>query len=181
MIPFIIMAVVGTALLVAGIIIKKKFKIAMIIVGAILLTIGGFIVLLSLYFGWAVSVDAPYDYDEEDIDGGEVDDGNICGEDWTTWRSYTGHCEITEDLAVTMSVFDDLTGYAVYDAEYGDRIGSLADIQVTGQEDFVAEDIDGDGVNEIGVLLPEGTVYYRYTDEVWVDGVGGGAFEKVEE
>ena len=64
MIPFIILAVVGVGLLVAGILIKKKFKIAFIIAGAVSLAIGGIMVLLTLYFAWAVANDAPGPYED---------------------------------------------------------------------------------------------------------------------
>ena len=58
----IILAVVGAALLAAGIIIKKKFRIALIIAGAVMLAIGGTMVLLTMYFAWAVANDAPAVY-----------------------------------------------------------------------------------------------------------------------
>lgn len=59
MVPFIILAVAGAALLAAGIIIKKKFRIALIIAGAVMLAIGGTMILLTMYFAWAVANDAP--------------------------------------------------------------------------------------------------------------------------
>ena len=73
-----------------------------------------------------------------------------------------------------MAVFGDGSGYAVYDSETGDRLGSLVVIGITGQEDFVTNDLDGDGINELGVVFPAGIEYFRYTGEPWIDGEGGG-------
>ena len=126
---------------------------------------------LTAYFVWAVGQDAPADIPD---DPAPAEDGG----DWHTWRSYTGDYAVTEDLSVTLSPLDGGKGYAVYDASTGERIGTLS--EGSGQEEILCEDIDGDGVCELGIVLPNGTAWYRYTGSPWVEGTGGGCFERVE-
>ena len=178
MIPFIILAIAGIALLAAGIVIKKKHRIALIVSGSALLVIGAVMVLLTVYFAWAVANDAPGPYDDMSTGGG------TSGADWRTWRSYSSDYVISDDVTVCMSPFDDRSGYAVYDSTIGDRIGSLTGIEITGNDNFVTEDLDGDGINELGVIISgsssSAAVYYRYTGEAWEEGTGGGCFEPVQ-
>ena len=140
---------------------------------------------LTAYFVWAVGQDAPQEIQDNpaeiqnapaDIpdDPAPAEDGG----DWHTWRSYTGDYAVTEDLSVTLSPLDGGKGYAIYDASTGDRIGTLS--EGSGQEEILCEDIDGDGVCELGIVLPNGTAWYRYTGSPWVEGTGGGCFERVE-
>ena len=126
---------------------------------------------LTAYFVWAVGQDAPADTPD---DPAPAEDGG----DWRTWRSYTGDYAVTEDLSVTLSPLDGGKGYAIYDASTGERIGTLS--EGSGQEEILCEDIDGDGVCELGIVLPNGTAWYRYTGSPWVEGTGGGRFERVE-
>ena len=100
------------------------------------------------------------------------------GGDWRTWRSYTGDYAVKEDLSVTLSPLDGRNGYAVYNASTGERIGTLH--EGSGQEEILCEDIDRDGICELGIALSEETIWYRYTDTPWVEGTGGGCFERVE-
>lgn len=79
---------------------------------------------------------------------------------------------------MTLSQLGGGKGYAVYDTVIGGRIGTLS--EGGGQEEILCEDIDGDGVCELGIVLPETTVWYRYTGSPWVEGIGGGCFERVE-
>lgn len=75
---FAVLAIVGIGLLIAGIKIKKRFKIAFIITGALLAAVGSFMVTATLYFAWAVSNDAPApDYYETEIESGDLQDTGI--------------------------------------------------------------------------------------------------------
>ena len=128
-------------------------------------------IAVTAYFAWAVSVQEPDDL---------PDSGLIVGQDWRTWRSYSEDFTVHDTLTVCLSPLDGGNGYAVYDSSNGARIGTLSAENTTGQETIVCEDRDGDGVNELGIVLPAGTIWYRYTDQPWVEGQGGGCFERAE-
>jgi len=149
---------------------KKTARILCMILCAAVVLLTAAWMGLTAYFVWAVGQDAPADNPN---DPAAAEDGG----DWRTWRSYTGDYAVTEDLSVTLSPLDSGKGYAVYDAVTGERIGTLLD--GTGQEEILCEDIDGDGVCELGIALSNGTVWYRYTGSPWVEGTGGGCFERV--
>lgn len=68
MIPFIILTLVGIALLVLGVTYKKKYKVALMIVGVLMLTVGAVMIFLTLYFAWAVRNDAPGPYDDTRVE-----------------------------------------------------------------------------------------------------------------
>jgi len=125
--------------------------------------------------------DSDSDTDIDDIlenityDSGE-DGGNIDGADWRTWRSYIGDYVISEDLTVCLSLFDNLKGYAVYDSSSGDRIGSLSTKKLSGNEDISCKDIDGDGINELGIKTGDDYEWFRYTNDA-----DDGCFEEVED
>ena len=74
MIPFIFLAIAGAALLAAGIINKMKYRLAMIV------AVGTGMVVLTLYFAWAVGNDAPGPYDASNVEvqiGVESDGGFV--------------------------------------------------------------------------------------------------------
>ncbi len=150
---------------------KKTARILCMILCAAAVLLSAAWMGLTAYFVWAVGQDAPADTPD---DPASADDGG----DWRTWRSYTGDYAVTEDLSVTLSPLDGGKGYAIYDASTGERIGTLS--EGSGQEEILCEDIDGDGVCELGIVLPNGTAWYRYTGSPWVEGTGGGCFERVE-
>ena len=80
MIPFIFLAIAGAALLAAGIINKMKYRLAMIVSGAVILVVGTVMVVLTLYFAWAVGNDAPGTYDASNVEvqiGVESDGGFV--------------------------------------------------------------------------------------------------------
>ncbi|MCR4740795.1 MAG: hypothetical protein K5886_11130 [Lachnospiraceae bacterium] len=173
---YALLVILGIGLFAAGLIIKKKARIILIITGILSYVCGFIMIVTTLYFAWAVSNDAPYI--ETPGDGGSVnhDGSGVDGNDWRTWRSYTGDFIINEDLTVCLSAFDNGTGYAVYDSSTGDRIGSLMSIGTTGQEEIVCEDKDGDGVNELGIVKKKDTKWFCYTDSEWIEGTDGGCF-----
>ena len=150
---------------------KKTARILCMILCAAAVLLSAVWMGLTAYFVWAVGQDAPTGIP----DGPAVAED---GGDWHTWRSYTRDYSVKDDLSVTLSPLDGGKGYAVYNASTGERIGTLLD--GTGQEEILCEDIDGDGVCELGIALSSGTVWYRYTGSPWVEGTGGGGFERVE-
>lgn len=120
--------------------------------------------------------DEPVDVPKDD----PADVGGEDGADWRTWRSYTDDFAIGGGFSVCFSALDDGSGYAAYDSSNGDRVGTLTVDGVTGNDDIVAEDINGDGFADIGVTIGPETSWFAYVDKAWVDGVGGGCFEYVE-
>ena len=158
---------------------NKKIKTALIRVGVFVLVAGAVYALLSIYFGWAVANDAPGPYDDMSAEENGSEDAVSAGSDWRTWRSYTDDFVISDDVTVCLSPFDTATGYAVYNSDNGDRIGSLSGIETDGSETIVCEDTDGDGVNELGITISDETVYFKYTGEPWIEGQGGGCFERI--
>lgn len=84
----------------------------------------------------------------------------VPGEDWRTWRSYSDDYVISDDLTVTFSLFDEADGFAVYSAWDGERIASLIypeGMSASWEDMFWVEDYDGDGLNDIGLFLEDGT------------------------
>lgn len=164
---------------------KKTARLICMILSAAAVLLSAVWMALTAYFAWAVGQDAPADTPdapgEIEDDPAEAPDDPAAAEDggdWHTWRSYTDDYVVKDDLSVTLSPLDGGKGYAVYDASTGERIGTLSD--GGGEEEILSEDIDGDGICELGIVLPETTVWYRYTGSPWVEGTGGGCFERVE-
>lgn len=109
-----------------------------------------------------------------------ADNGGEDGGDWRTWRSYTDDYVIGDGFSVCFSMLDDKKGYAAYNSADGSRVGTLAMDNVTGDEIFDTEDINEDGLIDIGVTNGPETSWFAYVAKAWVDGVGGGCFEYVE-
>lgn len=114
----------------------------------------------------------------------EIDQPEIVGDDWRTWRSYTPDVEICDALTVCLSRLDDDTGYAVYDCSNGERIGTLCIPEgVTGfydAEPFSA-DYDGDGYVDIGISTEDRAVWYCFDPTMmgsWPEAEG--AFRELE-
>lgn len=150
---------------------QKTLRIICMVLCAAAVILSAVWIGLTAYFVWAVGQDAPAEIPDDPAAGED-------GGDWRTWRSYTGDYQIKEDLSVTLSPLDSGTGFAVYDASTGERIGTLP--EGGAQDEILCEDIDGDGISELGIALAEGTVWYRYTGSPWIEGTGGGCFEKAE-
>ncbi len=150
---------------------KKKIRAACIALCAVLAFAAVGLIAVTVYFGWAVA-NQPAD----DIpDGGN----GVVGADWRTQRSYTEDYRIGEALTVCLSPLDGGGGYAVYDSGTGARIGTLAADGV-GQGEILCEDLDGDGTAELGIAVSGETVWFGYTGEPWIEGTGGGCFERIE-
>ena len=65
---FILLAIAGIALVVTGAAIKKKYRRILIILGSVMLAVGAVMVILTLYFAWAVRNDAPGPYDDTRVE-----------------------------------------------------------------------------------------------------------------
>lgn len=117
---------------------------------------------------------------QPDGGGGQGAEEEIGG-DWTTWRSYSAAYTLAEDVEVVFSGLDEGEGFGVYEADSGVRVGSLLLEGDTTQDattgEFIISDRDGDGINDIGVEMTDGTVlWYRYnpdTPELWPDNPQG--------
>ena len=146
---------------------NRALRVVCIVLCSVIALLSVSFIAVTAYFAWAVSVQEP-------------DEGPIDGQDWRTWRSYSEDFEVRETLTVCLSPLDGGKGYAVYDSADGARIGTLAAEGITGQEEILCRDLDGDGVNELGIVLPDETRWYRWTDQPWTEGEGGGCFERAE-
>ena len=151
---------------------RKKARTVCIVLCAVLAFISAAFIALTLYFGWAVA--------NQPADDMPMGENGVSGADWRTWRSYTEDYRITEEKSVCLSPLDDGGGYAVYDSETGARIGTLSLESAGGENGIRCEDIDGDGIPELGVEGGGETVWFRYTGEPWIEGEGGGCFERAE-
>ncbi|MBO4882504.1 MAG: hypothetical protein J5570_03205 [Lachnospiraceae bacterium] len=65
---FVLLAIAGIALVVTGAAIKKKYRRILIILGSVMLAVGAVMVILTLYFAWAVRNDAPGPYDDTRVE-----------------------------------------------------------------------------------------------------------------
>ena len=202
MLPYIALAVVGLAALIIGIIFltrsKKAVGITLTILGALAFIAGTFLAVCSFILvdyihdqpakeppvTGSVTTEAEITDETSDAYTETEEADDIVGGDWQTWRSYSDEYVITDSLTVRLSLFDDNTGYAVYDSSDGSRIASL--INDTGTDvdrwKIISEDIDGDGVNELGLGLTDGeTLWYRYIEgETWSENNINGCFERTE-
>ncbi len=202
MLPYIALAVAGLAALITGIILtvrrKKAVGITLAILGTLALIAGTVLavctfILLDFIHNQPVkeppaagSVTA----ETEAAAGTSVtyteteEAGDIVGGDWQTWRSYSDEYVITDGLTVRLSLFDDGTGYAVYDSADGSRIASLVNDTETAvdQWNITSGDIDGDGINELGTGLTDGsTLWYKYIEgETWSENNINGCFERTD-
>ena len=176
MICYIIMTILGLLIVWFGI---KRSKF-LVIAGALLAAVGLFLVACTIILAYSVSHSEPKpspDYENtsdiyEDSDtenlNSDSEDDELIGDDWRTWRSYTADYAISDDLTVCMAPYDDKTGFAVYDSRNGDRIGSLAVKNAGYNTGIRCEDIDGDGVKELGFAeSADETVWYSYDGSNW--------------
>ncbi len=200
MIQYIILAVVGVIALAAGIVLivlkKKVAGIVLTVCGALAAVAGVVLSLCALilvdYIHNKPAADVTIEQEtvpvlvteddpeeEPDVDGVI---GDEVGDDWRTWRSYSEDYMINDGLTVCVSLLDDLKGYAVYNSSNGDRIGTIINTSDSDLESWEvkAEDTDGDGTNELGMVLADGErLWFRYTGEEWSEDNTAGCFEPV--
>ena len=202
MLPYIALAVIGLAALITGIILiirrKKAVGITLAILGTLAFIAGTFLAVCTFILvdyihnrpvkeppaAGPVTTAAETAAETSDTYTGTEETGDIVGGDWQTWRSYSDEYVITDSLTVCLSLFDDCTGYAVYDSSDGSRIASLVNDTETAVDmwNITSDDIDGDGINELGIGLTDGrTLWYRYIEgETWSENNTDGCFERTE-
>lgn len=74
---------------------------------------------------------------------------------WREQKSYSRDYQLTDDLSICVSIFDDSSGYAVYDTYDGQRIGTLLlpnDQMSVDNLELKIADANSDGKNDIGVV-----------------------------
>ncbi|MCR4725464.1 MAG: hypothetical protein K5772_08535 [Clostridia bacterium] len=173
---YIILTAVGVIVLIKGL----KTNKVLTLIGGVMTAIGLILLISVLLLVNSTSNSEPnpaVDPGAPSQESGEVGDEDGEGADWRTWRSYTEDFELKEGVTVCLSALDDGNGYAAYDSSNGDRIGTLKAKGIDGQEEILCEDQDDDGVKELGIVKSGETLWFRYTGEAWVEGVGGGCFE----
>lgn len=208
MLPYIVLAVIGLAALIAGTVLtvrrKKAAGITLAVIGALAFIAGTVLAVCTFILvdyihnqpvkeppsAGSVTTEEKTTAETQTADDTSEaytepeEDGDIAGGDWQTWRSYSDEYVINDDLTVCLSLFGDNTGYAVYDSSDGDRIASL--VNDTGADvdlwNITSEDIDGDGVNELGMVMTDGkTLWYRYIEgKTWDENNINGCFERTE-
>jgi len=193
------LAVIGLAVLITGIVLtirrKKAVGIALTVIGALAFLAGTFLTVCTFilvdYIHNQPAKEPPVTEvattETKAVTGlsDEEPNDDISDDDWRTWRSYSEDYKISDSLTVCVSLFDDCTGYAVYDSADGTRIASLvndteADIDLW---EIRVKDINGDGVNELGIALTNGeTIWFAYSDsEIWSEDNTAGCFERTNE
>ena len=203
MLQYIVLAVIGLAALIIGIVLtvrrKKGAGITLIVLGTLAFLAGTFLsvcayILVDFIHNQPVKeppAAEPVTAETSETAAGTSDtyteteeSYEIVGGDWQTWRSYSDEYVITDGFTVCLSLFDDSTGYAVYAGSDGSRIASLVNDTETAVDpwNITSEDIDGDGINELGIGLTDGeTLWYRYNEgETWSENNTNGCFERTE-
>ena len=172
MILYFILAVIGSVLLLYG---RRKHKI-LLSLGILLVTAGLFMLASALLLTGSIrNSESNPGPDDPRISS----TGGTVGQDWRTWRSYSEDFLICDQVKVCLSPLDGGAGYGVYDSGSGERIGTLSANDVGGQEKIRCEDLDGDGLNELGIVCSDEILWYHYIGETWSDGEGGGCFEQI--
>ena len=207
MLEYIGLAVLGLAALIIGIVLivrrKKAVGITLTVLGSLAFLAGTFLAVCTLILvdfihnqpvkeppvtgSVTAGTEAPVTETTEETsetDTETEEDDEILGGDWQTWRSYSDEYPITDDLTVCLSLFDDSTGYAVYDSSDGNRIASLVNDTENAVDPWntVSDDINGDGINELGIVLTNGeTLWYRYVEGgMWNENNVNGCFERTD-
>lgn len=151
-----------------------------------------------------IPIDMEEDYAEQVVrwfssaelfeDEANVSEDIEVGGDWRVWRSYTEEYKISDEYSVMLSLLDDYNGFAVYNAETGARDGNLMfpegavidDDWTDGTwgKEFLTEDRNGDGNNDLGVVANDGSVYwYAFSPDApsWYDDPTKGYFVYIGE
>ena len=119
---------------------------------------------------------------------GSGSDSNIPGSDWRTYRAYSEdlHLDDKGALIFCLSPLDNRNGYAVYDSANGARVGTLlwgSEKEADWQAKAQMEDLDHDGIKEIGISMADGEIlWYHYREgleDTWPENKCG-CFEKVD-
>ena len=128
------------------------------------------------------------DHTDAEPEPGSGSDSNIPGSDWRTYRAYSEdlHLDDTGALIFCLSPLDNRNGYAVYDSANGARVGTLlwgSEKEADWQAKAQMEDLDHDGIKEIGISMADGEIlWYHYREgleDTWPENKCG-CFEKVD-
>lgn len=99
--------------------------------------------------------------------GNDYESPALANTNWREQKTYSQDYQLNEDTSICVSMLDDLGGYAVYNAENGERIGTLAwpNYQIgVGEWKLKIADVNGDKSNDIGVIMQNSTViWYKYS------------------
>lgn len=99
--------------------------------------------------------------------GNDYESPALANTNWREQKTYSQDYQLNEDTSICVSMLDDLGGYAVYNAENGERIGTLAwpNYQIgVGEWELKIADVNGDKSNDIGVIMQNSTViWYKYS------------------
>lgn len=99
--------------------------------------------------------------------GNDYESPALANTNWREQKTYSQDYQLNEDTSICVSMLDDLGGYAVYNTENGERIGTLAwpNYQIgVGEWELKIADVNGDKSNDIGVIMQNSTViWYKYS------------------
>lgn len=99
--------------------------------------------------------------------GKDYESPALANTNWREQKTYSQDYQLNEETSICVSMLDDLSGYAVYNTENGERIGTLAcpNYQIgTGEQELKIADVNGDKSNDIGVIMQNSTViWYKYS------------------
>ena len=99
--------------------------------------------------------------------GKDYESPALVNTNWREQKTYSQDYQLNEETSICISTLDDLSGYAVYNTENGERIGTLAcpNYQIgAGEQELKIADVNGDKSNDIGVIMQNSTViWYKYS------------------
>ena len=174
---------------------QKKWRILMII--PVLVSV--FLLVCTFWLLYGIQVQEPVagptengkiitENTDAEPEPGSGSDSNIPGSDWRTYRAYSEdlHLDDKGALIFCLSPLDNRNGYAVYDSANGARVGTLlwgSEKEADWQAKAQMEDLDHDGIKEIGISMADGEIlWYHYREgleDTWPENKCG-CFEKVD-
>lgn len=95
--------------------------------------------------------------------GKDYESPALVNTNWREQKTYSQDYQLNEETSICISTLDDLSGYAVYNTENGERIGTLAcpNYQIgAGEQELKIADVNGDKSNDIGVIMQNSTVIW---------------------
>ena len=99
--------------------------------------------------------------------GKDYESPALANTNWREQKTYSQDYQLNEETSICISTLDDLSGYAVYNTENGERIGTLAcpNYQIgAGEQELKIADVNGDKSNDIGVIMQNSTIiWYKYS------------------
>ncbi len=116
--------------------------------------------------------------------GKDYESPALVNTNWREQKTYSQDYQLNEETSICISTLDDLSGYAVYNTENGERIGTLAcpNYQIgAGEQELKIADVNGDKSNDIGVIMQNSTViWYKYSpNKEYIKDNPNGRFEAI--